>query len=95
MISVDSKCMLVLHKFYASGSKREDAYMDTRELRKHLLGGKKTERIIFAATPETKAALEAIARDRCVSVSALITSLIIDEALRNTDVVAKEVVPSV
>ena len=64
--------------------------MDDHELRKHLLGSKKTERIIFAATPETKAALEAMAKDRCVSVSALITSLVVDEALRNPELVEKE-----
>lgn len=69
--------------------------MDARELRKHLLGGKKTERIIFAATPETKAALEAMAQDRCVSVSALITALVMEEAMRNAEVVMKEVAPSV
>ena len=65
--------------------------MDDHELRKHLLGSKKTERIIFAATPETKAALEVMAKEQCVSVSALITKLVVDEALRNADVVAKEV----
>ena len=64
--------------------------MNDHELRKHLLGSKKTERIIFAATPETKAALEAIARDKCVSVSALITGLVVDEALRNPELVEKE-----
>ena len=63
--------------------------MDDHELRKHLLGSKKTERIIFAATPETKAALEAIAKDKCVSVSALITSLGGDEALRHPELVGK------
>ena len=67
--------------------------MDERELRKHLLGNKKTERIIFAATPETKAALEVMAGERCVSVSALITGLIVDEAIRNADVLAGEVGP--
>lgn len=65
--------------------------MDDRELRKHLLGSRKTERIIFAATPETKAALEAMAKEQCVSVSALITKLVVDEALRNADVIAREV----
>lgn len=65
--------------------------MDGHELRKHLLGSKKTERIIFAATPETKAALEAMAKEQCVSVSALITKLVVDEALRNADIIAKEV----
>lgn len=66
--------------------------MDDHELRKHLLGSKKTERIIFAATPETKAALETMARERCVSVSALITSLVIDEAIRDSEVVEKGLV---
>lgn len=61
--------------------------MDGHELRKHLLGSRKTERIIFAATPETKAALEAMAEDRCVSVSALITGLVVDEALRHPELI--------
>ena len=65
--------------------------MDDHELRKHLLGSKKTERIIFAATPETKVALEAMAKEKCVSVSALITGLVVDEAIRNADLVAREV----
>ena len=65
--------------------------MDDHDLRKYLLGNKKTERIIFAATPETKVALETMARDRCVSVSALITSLVVDEALRNAELVARKV----
>ena len=68
---------------------REDARMDDHELRKHLLGSKKTERIIFAATPETKAALEAIAKDKCVSGSALITALVVDEAMRHPELVRK------
>jgi hypothetical protein len=63
--------------------------MDEHELRRHLLGSKKTERIIFAATPETKTALETMAKDRCVSVSALITGLVIDEALRHPDLILK------
>ena len=66
--------------------------MDDHELRKYLLGSKKTERIIFAATPETKAALEAMAHERCVSVSALITSLVVDEAIRYSEVVEKGLV---
>ena len=66
--------------------------MDDHELRKHLLGSKKTERIIFAATPETKAALETMARERCISVSALITSLVVDEAIRDSEVVEQGLV---
>lgn len=69
--------------------------MDDRDLKKRLLSSKKTERIIFAATPETKTALEAMARERCISVSALITGLIIEEAIRNSDVVIREVVGNV
>lgn len=64
--------------------------MDDRELRKHLLGNKKTERIIFAATPETKMALEAMAQEQCISVSALITRLVVDEALHYPDLILKE-----
>ncbi len=61
--------------------------MDDRDIRKRLLGSRKTERIIFAATPETKAALEAMAQERCVSVSALITGLVVDEAIRCSEVI--------
>jgi|LAHU01.1.fsa_nt_gb hypothetical protein len=57
--------------------------MEEKELRQQLLGGRKTERIIFAATPETKAALEAVAKDRCMSVSALLTSLAVDEVIED------------
>lgn len=55
--------------------------MDENELRKHVLSGKKTGRIIFAATPEMKSAIETIAREKCVSVSSLMTSLAMDELL--------------
>lgn len=59
--------------------------MDEQELRKHVLSAKKTERIIFAATPEMKEALEAIAQEKCVSLSALLTSLAVDEVLANKE----------
>lgn len=59
--------------------------MGEQELRKHVIGAKKTERIIFAATPELKQALETIAREKCVSLSALITSLAIDEVIANKE----------
>ena len=59
--------------------------MGEQELRKHVLGAKKTERIIFAATSELKEALETIAREKCVSLSALITSLAIDEVIANKE----------
>jgi hypothetical protein len=59
--------------------------MDEQELRKHVLGAKKTERIIFAATPEMKETLETIAQEKCVSLSALLTSLAVEEVLANKE----------
>lgn len=59
--------------------------MDEQELRKHVLGAKKTERIIFAATPEMKEALETIAQEKCVSLSALLTSLAVEEVLADKE----------
>lgn len=59
--------------------------MSEQELRKHILGAKKTERIIFAATPELKGALEAIVQEKCVSLSTLITSLAADEIIENKE----------
>ncbi len=57
--------------------------MDENELRKHVLGAKKTERIIFAATPELKEALEKVAQEKCVSLSALLTALATEEIMAN------------
>jgi hypothetical protein len=59
--------------------------MDDQELRKYVLGAKKTERVIFAATPEMKEALEIIASEKCTTVSALLTSLAVDEVLANKE----------
>jgi hypothetical protein len=59
--------------------------MEEQELRKRVLGAKKTERIIIAATPELKEALETVAREKCVSLSALITSLAVDEIVANKE----------
>ncbi|ACV21367.1 Uncharacterised protein [Slackia heliotrinireducens] len=59
--------------------------MDENELRKHVLGNKKTDRIIFAATPEMKSAIEKVAEEKCVSVSALLTSLALDELIANKE----------
>ncbi|WP_182050351.1 hypothetical protein [Changpingibacter yushuensis] len=59
--------------------------MDEQELRKRVLGAKKTERIIFAATPEMKETLETIAQEKCVSLSALLTSLAVEEVLANKE----------
>lgn len=59
--------------------------MDEQELKKYVLGAKKTERIIFAATPEMKEALETIAQEKCVSLSALLTSLAVEEVFANKE----------
>lgn len=59
--------------------------MDENELRKHVLVGKKTERLVFAVTPEMKAAMERIAGAKGTSVSAMLTQLATDEVLANRD----------
>ena len=64
--------------------------MDENELRKHVLGAKKTERIIFAATPELKEALETVAQEKCMSLSALLPALATDEVLANKDLFGEE-----
>lgn len=59
--------------------------MDENELRKHVLVGKKTERLVFAVTHEMKAAMERIAKEKSTSVSAMLTQLATDEVLANKD----------
>ena len=59
--------------------------MDENELRKHVLVGKKTERLVFAVTPEMKVAMERIAKEKSTSVSAMLTQLATDEVLANKD----------
>lgn len=59
--------------------------MSENELRKHVQVGKKTERMVFAATPEMKAAMERIAESKGTSVSAMLTQLVTDEILANKD----------
>ena len=61
--------------------------MEDSELRKRLLNGKKTERINFAVTPELKEAAAKLAEERCTTVSSLIVSLLVDESLKNKDLV--------
>ena len=61
--------------------------MDEKKARKYLLRNNKTERIIFAATPELKAALESLAEDRCISMSALLTELAVDELVDNRELI--------
>ncbi len=57
--------------------------MDEKKLRKHVQVGKKTERLVFAVTPEMKSAMECIAKDKGTSISALLTQLATDEVLAN------------
>lgn len=59
--------------------------MDENELRKHVLVGKKTERLVFAVTSEMKAAMDRIAKEKSTSVSAMLTQLATDEVLANKD----------
>lgn len=60
--------------------------MAAKEFRQKMLVSKKTERIIFAATPELKAAIEAVAKDQCISTSAVITNAVISELAKHEDV---------
>lgn len=57
--------------------------MNESELRKQILVGKKTERLVFAVNPEMKAAMELIAEKKSTSVSAMLTQLATDEVLAN------------
>lgn len=59
--------------------------MQASDLRKTMLLGKKSDRVIFAVTPELKHALSVLAESRCTSVSALITSLVMDEVESNAE----------
>ena len=57
--------------------------MNESELRKQILVGKKTEWLVFAVSPEMKAAMELIAEKKSTSVSAMLTQLATDEVLAN------------
>ena len=59
--------------------------MDENELRKYVLVGKKTERLVFAVTPEMKSEMERIAEEKGTSVSAMLTQLATDEVLANKE----------
>lgn len=59
--------------------------MNENELKKYVLSGKKTDRVVFAASEEMKAALEMIAKEKCTSLSALLTQLATDEILANVE----------
>lgn len=55
--------------------------VDEQTLKKSLLVGKKSERIIFAVTPEMKETVAKLAAENCMTVSAYITSLLVEDAL--------------
>ena len=63
--------------------------VDEQILRKAMLLGNKTERVIFAVTPELKEAVALMSGERCMTISAYITSLIVDDVLTH-----KEVLPN-
>lgn len=58
---------------------------DEKVLRKTVLNGKKSERIIFAVTPEMKETVAQIAEEKCVSVSAYITQVLAADIIANMD----------
>ena len=64
---------------------KDDREMDENELRKQVLVGKKTERLVFAVTPEMKSAMERIADEKDTSISSLLTQLATDEILANKE----------
>ncbi|WP_200781405.1 hypothetical protein [Olsenella phocaeensis] len=53
--------------------------------RQALLNGKKTERVIFAVTPEPKSAVKKLAEKKCMSVSALISSILADAVVKEAE----------
>lgn len=64
--------------------------MDENELRKRILLGNKTERLVFAVTPQMKEAIERVAKEECTSVSALLTALAVDKVLGFADYFGNE-----
>ena len=52
-----------------------------QDMRKTLLNAKRSERIIFAVSPELKEAAVAQAEEQCVSLSAYINTLIADDVV--------------
>lgn len=58
---------------------------NTAARRQAMLNSKKTDRIIIAVSPELKSAVSKLAKDRCVSMSSLISSLLADEVLNQSE----------
>ena len=59
--------------------------VDEQTLKKALLVGKKSDRIIFAVTPEMKEVVAMLAEENCTTVSGYITSLIVDDAIEQRE----------
>ena len=55
--------------------------INEQALKKALLVGRKSDRIIFAVTPEMKEVVAKLAEENCTTVSGYITSLIVDDAI--------------
>lgn len=64
---------------------------DERGLRHAMLMGSKSERIIFAATPTLKEAAQFLSSEKCMTVSAYITSLIVEDAIKNKEVLPDDI----
>ena len=64
--------------------------MSENDLRKRVQVGKKTERLVFAVTPEMKASMEKIAEANGTSVSSMLTQLATDEILANKSLFVEE-----
>lgn len=56
--------------------------MDNAEVKQKLLNGKKSERVIFAVTPEFKRAIGEIVKHDCVTLSSLISTMLVEETVR-------------
>ena len=64
--------------------------MNENDLKKFVLGGKKTERLVFAVSKEMKQAIELIAKEKCTSVSGLLIGLASQEVLANKELFEAE-----
>ena len=70
---------------------REARMLDEHDLRKAMLMGNKSERIIFAATPALKEAVQFLSTERCMTISAYLTSLIVEDALQHREVLPDDI----
>lgn len=78
-------CCKICAQFYHQRKREGRHSMEENELRKHVLVGKKTERLVFAVTPEMKDAIEYIAVEKDTSISSMLTQLATDEILANKE----------